>query len=76
MLDGRLEEPIAEAEQSVTVALADAEAAARLGCALGHALLRIDRLYLDTTGAPVELAVSRFLPERHSYRTRLRRSIT
>ncbi|WP_067460961.1 GntR family transcriptional regulator [Actinomadura macra] len=74
LLDGRLEAPIAEAEQSVTVALADTEAAAQLGCAPGHRLLRIDRLYLDTTGTPVELAVSRFLPELHSYRTRLRRS--
>lgn len=76
LLDSRLEAPIAEAEQSVTVALADPEAAAQLGCAPGHPLLRIDRLYLDTRGTPVELAVSRFLPELHSYRTRLRRSVT
>jgi len=75
LLDSRLTAPIAEAEHSITVSLADTQAAAQLGCAPGHPLLRIDRLYLDTTGTPVELAVSRFLPELHSYRTSLRRSI-
>ncbi|MEK8143241.1 hypothetical protein NKH18_17215 [Streptomyces sp. M10(2022)] len=39
-----------------------------------HALLRIDRLYLSAAGHPVELAVSRFLPEYYSYRVRLRRN--
>jgi GntR family transcriptional regulator len=73
LLDTRLGAPIAEAEQSITVALADDEASAALGCAVGHPLLRIDRLYLDTSGTPVELAVSHFLPELYSYRTRLRR---
>ncbi|HLV73245.1 GntR family transcriptional regulator [Actinomadura hallensis] len=76
LLDARLKAPIAEAEQSITVALADDETAEHLGCDPGHPLLKIDRLYLDTTGAPVELAVSHFLPELHSYRTNLRRSIT
>lgn len=76
LLDARLDAPIAEAEQSITVALADDRAAEALGCAAGHPLLRIDRLYLDTNGAPVELAVSHFLPELYSYRTNLRRSVT
>lgn len=76
MLDNRLDAPIAEAEQSITVALADAAAALALGCRAGHPLLRIDRLYLDTSGTPVELAVSHFLPELYSYRTNLRRSVT
>ena len=76
LLDSRLGAPIAEAEQSITVALADGGAAEALNCTAGHPLLRIDRLYLDTNGTPVELAVSRFLPELYSYRTNLRRSIT
>lgn len=76
LLDTRLDAPIAEAEQSITVALADAGAAESLGCPVGHPLLRIDRLYLDTNGTPVELAVSHFLPELYSYRTNLRRSVT
>ncbi|MFC9499964.1 GntR family transcriptional regulator [Streptomyces sp. NPDC056982] len=73
LLDGRLPEPIAEAEQSVTVALASAEVAAHLDCPPQHPLLRIDRLYLSASGRPVELAVSHFLPEHYSYRVRLRR---
>ena len=76
LLDARLDAPIAVAEQSITVALADAFAAESLGCPAGHPLLRIDRLYLDTDGAPVELAVSHFRPELYFYRTSLRRSVT
>ncbi len=76
LLDARLDAPIAEAEQSITVALADDRAAGALNCPVGHPLLRIDRLYLDTNGTPVELAVSHFLPELYSYRTNLRRGAT
>jgi GntR family transcriptional regulator len=76
LLDTRLEAPIAEAEQSITVALADERASGALDCPVGHPLLRIDRLYLDANGTPVELAVSHFLPELYSYRTNLRRSTT
>jgi GntR family transcriptional regulator len=39
-----------------------------------HAL-RIDRLYFDAAGRPLELAVSYFNPERYSYRLELRRRI-
>jgi GntR family transcriptional regulator len=76
LLDARLEAPIAEAEQSVTVDLASAEAAVQLGCPEGHPVLRIDRLYRDTMERPVELAISYFLPEHYSYRVKLRRSVT
>ena len=73
LLEGRLNDPIAEAEQSVTVGHASPDAATLLGCEPGHALLRIDRLYLSSAGDPVELAISHFLPEHYSYRVRLRR---
>ena len=73
LLDARLPAPIAEADQSITVAPADGATAAQLGRPAGDPLLRIDRLYSDTAGRPVELAVSHFLPELYSYRTRLRR---
>jgi GntR family transcriptional regulator len=73
LLDARLPAPIAEADQSITVAAADPATAAQLGCRAGDPLLRIDRLYSDTAGRPVELAISYFLPERYSYRTKLRR---
>lgn len=73
LLDARLPAPIAEADQSITVASADAATAAQLGGRPGDPLLRIDRLYSDTAGRPVELAISHFLPELYSYRTKLRR---
>jgi GntR family transcriptional regulator len=73
LLDARLSAPIAEADQSITVGVANPALAAALGCAVGERLLRIDRLYSDTTGQLVELAISHFLPELYSYRTKLRR---
>jgi GntR family transcriptional regulator len=74
VLEPHLQEPIAEAAQSITVAPADIAVAAALGCVPGHPMLRVDRLYSDTTGRPVELAVSHFLPEQYTYRVTLRRS--
>ncbi|MBE8476405.1 GntR family transcriptional regulator [Streptomyces justiciae] len=76
LLDRRLPEPIAEAEQSITVAEATPELADHLGCEVGRALLRIDRVYQSAGGHLVELAISHFLPEHYSYRVRLRRSGT
>lgn len=74
VLEPHLGSPIAEAAQSITVAPADEQVASELGCEAGHAMLRVDRLYSDTTGAPVELSVSYFLPEQYTYRVTLRRS--
>jgi DNA-binding GntR family transcriptional regulator len=67
---------VAEAEQSITVARADAATTAVLGCPLQHPVLRIDRLYLDLEGNPLELSKSFFLPEQYTYRTNLRRDGT
>ena len=63
LLEKRLAVQIAEAQQSITVALADDELAGALDCAAGPPALRIDRLYLDGNGDSLELAVSHFLPE-------------
>jgi GntR family transcriptional regulator len=75
LIDRTQRDPIAEAEQSITVGAASRDTAAHLGCQPHDPLLRIDRLYLSTAGQPVELAVSYFLPEHYSYRVRLRRSV-
>lgn len=75
LLDTRLDTPIAEAEQSITVSQASPTAVEQLGSAADQPLLRIERTYLDTEGTPVELAQSEFLPEHYSYRVRLRRSL-
>lgn len=74
VLEPHLDTPISEAAQSITVAHADLDVATAVGCAGGHAMLRVDRLYRDYTGAAVELAVSYFLPEQYTYRVTLRRS--
>ncbi|TXG92482.1 GntR family transcriptional regulator [Rhodococcus rhodnii] len=74
LLEPRLTSPIVEAAQSITVGAASADVARRLDCPEGHPMLRVDRLYSDATGDPVELAVSYFLPEHYTYRVTLRRS--
>jgi DNA-binding GntR family transcriptional regulator len=75
LLEPHLRHPIAEAAQSITVARADPLVAESLGCETGHPMLRVDRLYSDSTGTPVELAVSQFLPEQYTYRVTLRRAL-
>jgi GntR family transcriptional regulator len=74
MLEPHLVEPIVEAAQSITVAPADSAIACAVACEPGHPMLRVDRLYSDTAGRPVELSVSHFLPEQYTYRVTLRRS--
>ncbi len=66
---------IQEAEQAISAVPATARPAAVLGCAVGAPLLHIERLYLDGSGRPVELAVSDFLPEHYTHRLRLSRGI-
>jgi GntR family transcriptional regulator len=74
LLEPHLSEPIAQAAQSITVAPADDLVADAVGCEVGHPMLRVDRLYSDSSGGPVELSVSHFLPEQYTYRVTLRRS--
>jgi GntR family transcriptional regulator len=74
LLEPHLSHPIAEAAQSITVAPADDATADALDCRPDHPMLRVDRLYSDSTGTPVELAISYFLPEQYTYRVTLRRS--
>jgi GntR family transcriptional regulator len=74
LLDARLSRAIMSAEQSITATAAPAFAAGHLACDPGGPALRVDRLYSDEAGHPVELAVSYFDPEHYSYRVKLRRS--
>lgn len=64
---------ISGAEQSMTARAAGPVDAERLGCAVGHPLLHVERLYLDVSGRPVEWAVSDFLPEHYTHRLHLGR---
>jgi DNA-binding GntR family transcriptional regulator len=75
LLDDRLTTRINEAQQSITVGQVPLDDADSLGCEPGRATLRIDRLYLDSDGNGVELAISHFLPEHYSYRISLRRGV-
>lgn len=74
LLDARMDEPVLEAEQSISVGAVPADAARSLGLSEGQSVLRIDRMYWDGQRRPVELAVSWFHPDHYSYRVRLRRS--
>lgn len=74
LLDSRLDDPVLEADQSISVHAVPAEAADVLGTPEGGCVLRIDRIYTDSTSRPVELATNWFHPDRYSYRVRLRRS--
>jgi DNA-binding GntR family transcriptional regulator len=74
LLEPHLLEPITEAAQSITVAAADVAVAGAVACTPGHPMLRVDRLYSDAVGRPIELSVSHFLPEQYTYRVTLRRS--
>lgn len=74
LLEPRLDSPIVEAAQSITVSPANADVATALGCEPGHSMLRIDRLYSDATGQLIDLSISYFLPEHYTYRVTLRRS--
>jgi DNA-binding GntR family transcriptional regulator len=76
LLDRVLEWPIGDAEQSITVGTAPPEVAEALELPAGTPVLRIDRIYCDTRGEPVELAISHFHPDRYSYRVHLRRNPT
>ncbi|GAB3301312.1 GntR family transcriptional regulator [Parasphingorhabdus pacifica] len=75
LLDHKSTAPVAEADQSISVAMLPAEDAELLAAPAGSPVLRIDRLYHDSEQHPVELAISHFLPEHYSYRVRLRRSV-
>jgi DNA-binding GntR family transcriptional regulator len=66
---------IAEAEQVITAMAADQDLAAHLRCATGSPILHIERTYLDRKGEVLEHAVSDFLPEYYSHRSRLGRSL-
>jgi GntR family transcriptional regulator len=76
LLDPVLRDPIAGADQTITVAVADHRIATATECEVGEPMLRIDRIYRTVSGDAVELAVSRFVTSRYSYRSSLRRGRT
>jgi GntR family transcriptional regulator len=75
LVDEMNSEPIAGAHQSITAAGVPPDLAELIDRRPDDHVLRIDRLYFDAAGRPLELAVSYFNPERYSYRLELRRRI-
>jgi len=65
---------IAGAHQSVNAARMPSALAGYIDLEPDVPTLRIDRLYYDTRGTPLELAISWFNPDRYSYRVELSRS--
>jgi DNA-binding GntR family transcriptional regulator len=65
--------PIAGAHQSIVAIPCPSDVAPLLECDAGAPVLQIDRLYFDRAGNFVELAVTRFHPDRYSYRLEIRR---
>lgn len=63
------------AQQSVTAVNAPEDIAELIDLKPDEPCLRIDRLYLDINGTPVELAISYFNPAHYTYRLTLQRSM-
>ena len=64
---------VAGASQNITPAPCPADLAGYIDCQAEEPILRAERLYYDTQGQPIELAVSHYNPRRYSYRLELRR---
>jgi GntR family transcriptional regulator len=73
VLDERLDVPITDAVQSITAVAAPPEVVDLLHCEPGHPVLRIERIWSDRDGRPVEVAISHILSEFYSYRVKLKR---
>jgi GntR family transcriptional regulator len=74
LIDEFLPRPIVGAHQSITTRGMPAAQAELIDLQPGDPVLRIDRVFFETNGQPVELATSYANPARYSYRVELRRS--
>lgn len=62
------------AQQDITAVAATSDVARLIDCEAGQPVLKIERLYWDRDGTPIEFAVNHFNPESYSYRLQLRGS--
>lgn len=65
--------PIAGVSLDITAVSAPARVSAVMNCELGEAILRVERLFYDSDGTPLESAISYYNPRQNSYRMELRR---
>ena len=74
-LEGLMPSTIAGANQIITATSTPPDVAPLIDYQAGQPCLRADRLYFNTEGLPVELAISFYKPERYAYRLQMRRRI-
>jgi GntR family transcriptional regulator len=67
---------IAGANQIITAMSVPPDVAALIDYEAGQPCLRTERTYFDTEGAPVEVAISFYNPDRYAYRLQMRRRTT
>ena len=72
-LEGLIPGTIAGANQIITATSTPPDVAPLIDYETGQPCLRAERLYFDTEGLPVELAISFYKPERYAYRLQMRR---
>ena len=75
-LEGLIPGTIAGANQVITATPAPEDVAPLIDYEAGQPCLRAERLYFDTEGTPVELAISFYNPGRYAYRLQMRRRAT
>ncbi len=68
--------PVGGVSQDISAVSAPTSVSALIDCEPGEAILHVERLYYDSGGTPVELAVSHYNPRRYSYRMELRHRTT
>lgn len=73
LIDLHLPDTVANLNQTILAVTASGEVAESLGCEEGVPLLRVERVYFDKKGAPVELATTFYHPTNYVMRQRLRR---
>lgn len=75
-LEGLISNTVAGANQIIAATSTPSDIAPLIDCEPGQPCLRAERLYFDTEGAPVELAISFYNPNRYAYRLQMRRRAT
>ncbi|NMN93892.1 GntR family transcriptional regulator [Antrihabitans stalactiti] len=71
---GTVAGPVSSAEETVTAILIDEELAEKLHTAVGRPALRIERIYRNSDGQPVEFAATVHAAERYEHRLTIHRT--
>lgn len=73
LIDLHWPETVVSLSQTIEPVAMDDVVAAQLGCTAGEPVLRVERVYHDRVGEPVEMAISYHHPKDYQMRMRLRR---